>query len=189
MKGIEEITYEPLPGNISLGVFAFRILASGEALDAEQIVQIIDLLESTKFSEQYKTVSLEGFDEDSSESWVYTLCQTLKDYKYRLRVVSDGTMFHSWYKLADHLVVFVEDRLSWTKFRAHQIVYSPQKDLKEPDLPPLDANTWLYLDTTGMNEKQCRAFLREARHAWGIYKETMNLAGEPVLEQVLYQKE
>ena len=189
MKGIEKITYGPLPGNIGLGVYSFRLFASGEPLDAQQIVQIIDLLESSKLSEHHKTVSLEGFDEDSSESWVYTLCQTLKDYKYRLRVVSDGTMFHSWYKLADHLVVFVEDRLSWTKFKAHQIIYNPQKDMKEPDLPPLDVGTWLYLDTTGLEKTQCTAFLREAKHSWGIYKETMNLSGEPVLEQVLYKKE
>ena len=182
MQGIKKVTFGQYPDTIGYGVIGYRVLASGEPLDIGTIADLILCLKDKRIK-TLQNVSLEGFDgEDINEQIMYTLCQTLKDWQYRIRIVSDGTLYHAWYKLADFLVVDIHDRMAWGRFKGNQIVFPlTADDLREPDLPALDANTALFFKPEKLTNEDMYTFLRRATHAWNMYK-----AYKPAMEVTVW---
>jgi hypothetical protein len=183
VKGIKSITIEEGRSNASLGVVGFKITLDGEKLSSSDLAEAVMLLERNILG-KHKVVSIEGVHNEKNETAMYTLLQTLKDYGYYLRVVVDGTLYHTWLKLADFLVVYVLDPLKWTRFGAHQIIYRAS-DENEPSVPEVSGKnlqTMLYLDTGNLSSEKIKKFLKRAQHRWNIYHEIEI----PTIQEVLY---
>jgi len=184
MNGILSVTIEEGRDNASFGVVGFRIVLDGKPLSSQSLAELVMLLERNLLGE-HKVVSIEGAHPAENENAMYTLMQTLKDYGYNIRAVVDGTLYHTWLKLVDYIVVMVADPLKWTRFGAHQIIYQPM-DSTEPSIPEVagkNMQTMLYLDPSQLSHEEVKKFLKKAKHRWNIYR---YFTDEPALKEVLY---
>lgn len=172
-----------------LGVVGYTVNNLNEkGLSSKGVVEIVSAIEDhAKAFPKYRQVTLNGFEDEAMETGMYTLCQTLKGYGYKIRAISDGLMYLSWYKLADALTVHVNDILVWTKFPANQVIYRPEENLtKEPDLPPAFDSAWLYLDASELSEDKTLEFLRRSKRTWHLYAMVLD-DGHDGLTEVIYE--
>lgn len=179
-KGISKVIFGDFPDNASLGIVGFNIIASGDALPASELADVIYTIRKQTYPST-KNITILGKFTAENLSGLYTLCQTLKDHNYTIRAVTDGREYFPWFDKVDYLATVVENKIDWVKFASHQIIYPlAPEELKEPTLPPINNLTMLYLDTRNVDQEQVISFLSGAKHQWNIFRPTKPLIQEEV---------
>lgn len=179
-KGITSVIFGDFPDNASLGIVGFMITTSGADLPASELADVIYAIRKNTYIST-KTITIAGEFSQANLSGLYTMCQTLKDHGYVLRVISNGEEYFPWFDKVDYICTQVRDKIAWVKFSSHQIIYKlDPEELKEPSLPPINNLTMLYLDVSEVDKEQVISFLSGAKHRWNIYHKNKPLIREKV---------
>lgn len=169
---INTMTYQPIFAGALHGTMAIHI-EFGERIDTT----VQDLLGKLKavFIDQNSSVPVVNIcwkeTESTTDFEMATLVNVLKDKGIIIVVTTDGSLYPSWYRLADHIIAVVNNE-PWLEFDAHSIIYSPKDDdaLIEPSIGQnnIVKNAVGFIAIGSRSKRDMLMFLKNARFGWRV---------------------
>ena len=174
MNWIREKYWAPINGGTFHGVVTFHINFSGEEPERNGIINLIMEMQNGGefFKAGFKNVSLEG--EFPGNDTMLTLVRTLKDLDCKIRVISDGQFYRSWFagsnsgeKLIDWLVVEV-GREPWPGFNVEEFRYHLSDEDYIPIMPSRYQAAYLVVNSK-IKLSSVAEFAKKSKVSWNVF--------------------
>lgn len=175
MSWIKEKYWAPINGGMFHGIVTAHIVFSGEEPERNGIINLVMSLQSDKeyCSANLKNVSLEG--KFPGNDTMLTLIKTLKDLGFKIRVVSDGQFYRSWFASSEDGKNYIEwlvvevGREPWPGFAVNEFRYHIDGDMDYvPIMPARFSAAYLVLGPK-MKLSNVAEFSKKSKVAWSVF--------------------
>lgn len=162
---LASITYGSVSGGPFSGIFAVQVELSnrGALLSSADVVDKI----LTFIGKKRAPVRICGDLSAVTAEEMFGFCQTLKDFNFKLSLISNGQTRTNWMSLIDWLVVVISEE-PWLRFHCHELRYVLKKgNDAEPELPSQLPSIYL-VPGEGIGAEDIFRFLKKAKNPWGV---------------------
>ena len=181
---IKKVTFENVRGGISIGTFAFHVEIENSPLKEEEINIVIGKM--LKFPTAKSRIAIiKGTFPGEFDNQMLTLIMALRDKGFLIQIEASGEKLLPWFIQGHKLTIHIDDLKKWPSFPCDEFVLHATKEEapEEPQVPELNKNIILSLDSGKLSTIKVFVFLNKALNNWRIYPEATK-----VHIQVVYKK-